>query len=211
MTSSPSVRTDPPPAPPSSWSPKAEAIFKVGLPLRGTPAETYLLGRGCALPETDEIRYLPPRSSNQYPAMLSRITDAVTGKPISLHFTLIKRDGSGKAPVERQKRLLSGHRKAGGVIRLTQGMDAPYGLGITEGIETALSVLRSGWRPVWSAIDAGNVAAFPVLEGLQRLTIFADNDCVGLKAAENCAGRWLAAGRTVRIVAPKTEGADWND
>lgn len=212
ITTSPlPVLSSPPPASSFDWSRKAEVIFNASRSLRATAAEAYLLGRGCALPETDEIRYLPPRSPNQYPVMLSRITDAVTGKPTSLHFTLIKRDGKGKAPVERQKRLLSGHRKAGGVVRLVDSSTILTDLGIAEGIETALSVLRLGWHPIWAALDAGNIAAFPVLDGVQKLTIFADNDPAGLEAAYKCAVRWKAAGRAVHIIAPKAQGADWND
>ncbi|MCC7035724.1 MAG: toprim domain-containing protein [Alphaproteobacteria bacterium] len=196
---------------PLSWSQRADTIFKASLPIRGTLAEKYLLGRGCALPETDEIRYLPSRDAKRYPAMLSRISDAVTGKPLSLHFTLLSQDGTGKAPLERQKLLLSGHRKSGGVVRLINDAEIISGLGITEGIETALSVLRSGWRPVWSALDSGNMGSFPVLAGIHKLTIFADNDHSGRAAAQQCATRWQAAGRAVRIVTPKGEGADWND
>ncbi len=196
---------------PSDWSQRAEAIFCSSLALGGTPVEAYLLGRGCALPETDEVRYLPPRKTGQYPAMISRITDVVTSKPISLHFTFINPDGSGKAPIEKPKMLLSGHRKSGGVIRLIDDADITYGLGLTEGIETALSVMRSGWRPVWAAVDAGNLATFPVLSGIDCLTIFADHDHAGLLAAQKCANRWQAAGHTACIVPPKTEGADWND
>ena len=69
--------------------------------------------------------------------MLCCVTDAVTGAPMSLHFTEIKSDGSGKAPVEKPKRLLGGHAKKGGVIRLTDPADSNV-LAIAEGVETAL-------------------------------------------------------------------------
>lgn len=192
------------------WSQKADAIFKAGNHIRGTLAEVYLLRRGCALPETDEVRFLPSRSPNRYPAMLSRITDAATGKPISLHFTLLTHDGSGKAPIEQPKILLSGHQKKNGVIRLINDEDITSSLGIAEGIETVLSVVRSGWRPVWAVVDAGNMATFPVLDGIEALTIFADNDRAGLNAVDSCASRWIAAGRSVRIVPPNGKGTDWN-
>jgi len=147
----------------------------------------------------------------KYPAMVARVTDAQTGQPLTLHFTLLLPDGSGKAPVERPKVLLKGHRKADGVIRLTDDADVTTGLGITEGIENALVCMAMGWQPVWAAVDAGNIAAFPILPGIEALTIFADNDSAGIKTAKQCAARWKVAGREVRIVAPIRAGEDWAD
>ncbi|MDE3037095.1 MAG: toprim domain-containing protein [Pseudomonadota bacterium] len=90
-------------------------------------------------------------------------------------------------------------------------MERCLGLGIAEGIEDALTVMASGWRPVWAAVDAGNIASFPVLPGIECLTIFADHDKAGLEAARRCAERWQAAGRDVRIVSPNAAGEDWAD
>jgi hypothetical protein len=199
------------PATPKDWSAEAEGIWARGVPIVGTVVETYLRGRGCAMPDGDDIRLLRPFSQFPWPRMVARVTDAVTGLPASLHFTSLKLDGSGKAPVPKQKLLLGGHRKAGGVIRLTDAAEVTAGLGVAEGIETALSVMAGGWRPVWAAIDAGNIAAFPVLDGVESLTVFADHDPAGLKAAQACQARWRQAGRESSIVAPPTAGADWND
>jgi hypothetical protein len=52
---------------------------------------------------------------------------------------------------------------------------------------------------VWACIDAGNLAALPVLDGIEHLTIAADNDPAGQAAAQTCATRWAAAGRTVSV------------
>jgi hypothetical protein len=52
---------------------------------------------------------------------------------------------------------------------------------------------------VWACIDAGNLAALPVLNGIEALTIAADNDPAGQAAAQTCATRWAAAGRTVSV------------
>jgi hypothetical protein len=72
---------------------------------------------------------------------------------------------------------------------------------VAEGIETALSAAL-GFGLVWAAIDAGNLAAFPLLEGVESLTIVADHDpphrltgrSVGLESANICARRWRAGG-----------------
>ncbi len=74
-----------------------------------------------------------------------------------------------------------------------------------------MSVAASGWRPIWSAIDAGNLAALPVLDGVESLSVFADNDPAGTAAAQTLQGRWLDAGREARIIAAPEEGSDWND
>jgi len=191
------------------WSLYANGIWSRAEPLEGSPAAIYLRSRGCAAPADADLRFHP--NVYGHPAMVARVTDAVTGAPMSLHFTLLRADGSGKADVERPKLLLKDHAKAGGAIRLCADAEVTIGLGITEGVETALSVIAAGWSPVWAAIDAGNVASFPVLPGIESLTIFGDHDDAGLKAARQCVQRWRAAGREARIVAPPAAGADWND
>ena len=69
---------------------------------------------------------------------------------------------------------------------------------MAEGIESALS-LAWAFVPVWAAVDAGNLAALPVLAGIEALTIAADADPAGQAAAQTCATRWAAAGRTVAV------------
>lgn len=57
------------------------------------------------------------------------------------------------------------------------------------------------------------MAAFPVLPGIEALTLLVDHDAngAGQDAAAACARRWLAAGREVIRLTPKTVGADFND
>ena len=113
-------------------------------------------------------------------------------------------DGTGKAEGSPQ-RAMAGHA---GVIRLYR--DDGAGLGITEGIENALAVAQvAGWRPIWAATSAGAIARFPVLDGIDALTVFADQDKPGMEAARACAERWTVAGRESRIIAPPV--GDWND
>jgi phage/plasmid primase-like uncharacterized protein len=105
--------------------------------------------------------------------------------------------------------LLKDHPIAGGVIRLWPDEVVTSGLGIAEGIETALS-LAHGFAPVWACIDAGHLAKFPVLNGIQDLIIAADNDPRGREAADACAARW-ADHAAVRVIHAETDGADLND
>jgi hypothetical protein len=105
--------------------------------------------------------------------------------------------------------LLKGHRKSGGVIRLWPDESVTSSLSIAEGIETALCAAH-GATPIWSCIDAGNMARLPVLAGIYSLIIFADYDEAGLRAANACASRW-AAGAEVTLVQPATPGTDMAD
>ena len=197
-------------AAPLDWSERAEHIWHRTQNLRGTLGEVYLQHRGCALPPSDShLRYLP--SDGKYPPSLCAcITDAATGNPISLHFTRLAADGRGKAGTDQDKILLKSHRKRGGVIRLWPDDCVTHGLAIAEGIESALSAAHL-FAPVWATVDAGNLAGFPVLNGIEFLTIFADHDDAGISAARECKRAWIAAGKEVSIKVPRLEKQDAND
>lgn len=195
---------------PLEWSSLAEAYWRRTQALRGTLGQQYLEHRGCALPPRDShLRYLPPSDSNP-PRLCAAITDARTGKPLSLHFTRLAADGRGKAGTGVDKLLLKGHRKQGGVIRLWPDEAVGTGLTIAEGIETALAAAHA-YTPVWACVDAGNLAIFPVLEGIEVLVIVADHDDTGIEKARECGRRWHAAGRDARIVVPGERGQDLAD
>ncbi len=196
---------------PHGLSDSARALWAATEPVSG-PATDYLLARACVLPPADgDLRYMPAlRHPSGYvgPALVALISDVCTGAPLSLHRTWIKRDGN-KADVRLPRLLLKDHPIASGVIRLWPNEDVTGGLGIAEGIETALS-LAHGFTPVWSVIDAGHMAKFPVLDGVQELIIAADNDPAGRKAANECAARWLDHA-AVRVISAETDGCDLND
>jgi putative DNA primase/helicase len=161
----------------------------------------YLAARHCRIPPVDgDLRYhasLKHPSGYVGPALVALITDVMTGEPMSLHRTWIRADGR-KADVDPPRLLLGCHRKQGGVIRLWPDEAVTTGLGMAEGIETALS-LAWGYVPVWALIDAGNLKALPVLAGVESLVIGADNDAAGIAAADECAQRWADADREVFV------------
>jgi putative DNA primase/helicase len=181
-------------------------------PLHG-PALAYLKARHCAIPPEDgDLRCHPALkhpSGYAGPALVALVTDTITREPISMHRTWVKADGS-KAEIDPPRLLLGGHRKQGGLVRLWPDECITYGLGIAEGIETALT-LADVRAPAWSLIDAGNLADFPLLAGIESLTIAADHDTVGVRAATACADRWAQGGREVRLVIPPREKSDLND
>jgi putative DNA primase/helicase len=199
----------PSPAPePKSTLPLARAIWAEAVPTIGTLVERYLTSRGLRLPPEAPLRFHPacPRDKERLPAMVALMTDPVTAAPVGIHRTYLRTDGQGKADGVARK-MLGGS----GVIRLSPDEEVTTGLGLTEGIETALSVMQvGGWSPAWAATSAGAISTFPVLSGIECLTVFADADAAGTKAARACAERWVRDGREVTIHRPPA-GQDWND
>ena len=150
----------------------------------GTLAEDYLHSRRLKLPEEPVIRFHPecPNGDGRMPAMVALMSDPETGAPRGIHRTFLRPEGSRKV----SKMMLG----PAGVIMLCERIT--NGLGLTEGIETALAVAqRVGWGPVWAAGSAGGIRSFPVLPQT-TLNIFCDHDesGIGLKAARECAQRW---------------------
>ena len=179
----------------------------------GTTGHAYLRGRGCALPPADgDLRCTESlRHPSGYvgPALVGLVTDAFTREPLTLHRTWITSDGR-KAHVDPPRLLLGKHRKIGGVIRLWPDDTVSAGLAIAEGIESALAT-ATVYRPAWSAVDAGNLAALPVLPGIDELLVMADHDDAGICAAWKCARRWHRAGCHVRVAIPPNVGTDAAD
>ncbi|WP_255581046.1 toprim domain-containing protein [Caballeronia sp. dw_276] len=188
------------------------AFWESLAPVHGIGAE-YLNARCCVIPPSDgDLRYtatLKHPTGHVGPGLVALVSDAISGEAISLHRTWINADGS-KADVAPPRMLLGGHRKSGGVIRLWPHEAVTGGLGIAEGIETALS-LANAYKPAWALIDAGNLAKFPTLGGIESLLIAADHDEAGGKAAIQCAEHWALAGREVRIAQAPNQGYDLND
>jgi putative DNA primase/helicase len=99
-----------------------------------------------------------------------------------------------------------------GAIKLDPDEDVEQGLCIGEGVETCLAGRQMGLQPVWSAVNTGSIASFPVVPGVGGLHIFKENDAGGqsAKAVETCARRWYEAGRDV-IIVEADAGNDLND
>jgi phage/plasmid primase-like uncharacterized protein len=90
---------------------------------------------------------------------------------------------------------------------------------VGEGVETVLAaamhVQHKGTAlcPAWSLVDAGNLERFPILDGIEHLTVLADADANnrGQQAARTCAKRWAEAGRHAVVLIPDQLGQDFND
>ena len=138
------------------------------------------------------------------PALVGRVSTAIGNRFVGVHRVYL--NGTDKAVAK----LRLGRSDEPVVIRLWPDDAVEDRLAIAEGVETSLSAATL-CRPVWSCLDAGQLSAFPVMRGIASITVFADNDPVGLRAAQECKARWLASGRDVLAVAPTRAGMDFND
>jgi putative DNA primase/helicase len=186
----------------------------VARPISGTRADAYLAARGLQFDDPDgrALRFVPKRGRKSvegefeaHPAMLALLCDARTGEPCGIINCYLLPDGRDR--LRDQKGKTSTGRVRGAVVMLDD-FDVPtMGLVVCEGVETGIAIYHSGLRPLWACGGAGNLAKFPVLGGIECLTIAADADEAGQRAAEACAARWRKAGREVTIAAPPT--GDW--
>jgi hypothetical protein len=181
-------------------------------PARGSSIETWLRHRGIDPGKLDLDR-MPlrwsrscPRDDEVMPAMVGLMTTATTNEPCGIHRTFLLPDGSGKAAVDPVRMMLGN----AGIIRLSPDDEVELGVGICEGIETGLSLLAAGWAPIWASGSLIGIRSFPILSGIECLTIFSDSKPHEIVGARVCAERWAKAGReaAVRIPGP---GGDWND
>ena len=131
---------------------QALAVWTEAKPIVGTPAETYLRGRGLTLDLPATLRFHPAAwhgaSARPLPAMVALVEGCSLP---AVHRTYLSPDGSGKAAVEPAKAMLGGVQ--GGAVRLLQAQGR---LVVAEGIETALSLacgLVPGAMTLWAALS----------------------------------------------------------
>jgi putative DNA primase/helicase len=138
--------------------------------------------------------------------MVALYRDIKTNEPKAIHRTALTPGG------EKIDRKALGP-KGGCAIKLSPDEDVTEGLTIAEGIETALAGMALNFRPAWALGTAGEVAKFPVLSGIECLTILVDNDAsgTGQTSALECSRRWTSMGREVFRVVPTATGTDIAD
>src|SRR5262249_32636046 len=143
------------------------------------------------------------------PCIVARFTHAINGEPLGIR----------RRPIKKGEKARTLGPMRGGVIRLWPDEDVTQGLVLAEGVETALyaatRIASRGTllRPAWAAGSAGNMEMFPVLSGIDALTLLVDHDVSGRgeEAARICAARWRRAGGDVILRMPKQVGTDFND
>jgi hypothetical protein len=167
-------------------------------PIAGTPAETYLRGRGIVtMAAGDPLRchprcyYRPDEDSptETWPALIAAVTDlgdTITG----VHRIWLRRSGHGKAPIKAPRRSIGdllGHGVRFGAVSDVMAAG--------EGIETVLS-LRSvlPTLPLVAATSANHLAALLFPPTLRRLYVVRDRDPAGDAAMASLGRRAEAAG-----------------
>jgi hypothetical protein len=187
-------------------------LWSESISARGTIVEThYLRSRQLTLPDRadDSLRFHPScpfGKGVRHPCMLALYRDIRTNDPKAIHRTALTPDGK-----KIDRKALG--PKAGCAIKLTPDEDVAGGLTIAEGIETALAGLALNFCPTWALGDAAAVAKFPVLAGIECLTILVDNDTsgTGQTRALECSRRWTGMGCEVFRVVPTATGTDMAD
>ncbi len=205
---------------------KALEVWQEAIPLPGTIAERYLQIRCGSVPadilDADALRFhrrcvfkLADGTRTRLPTLIGLFRDMPTGEPAAIHRTALVPDGSGKDEqtpgLGKPKKMLG--RSKGAAIMLTRFADVTHSLAICEGVETAVSIAQTGWRPLWVVGSAGGIESFPPLGGLECLTVFADHDENGAcqRAASACRDRLSPHAYEVKAIMPRAVGLDWND
>jgi putative DNA primase/helicase len=150
-------------------------------------------------------------NGTELPALVALVSDP-DGDVGAIHRIFLRPDGGAKTDLE--PRSASFGPIAGGAIRLADeaSVRAAGELIVGEGLETAAAAAVLLRLPAWSAIAAGNLGFAMVLPAwVERVVIAVDRDPPGIKAANDAARRWRAAGKTVRFLLPNQPGADAAD
>jgi Toprim domain len=207
-----SVQSAPKPLKPRDAGSSPVRLFHEAISAKGTIVEKhYLASRQLALPDQHEevLRFHPNcpfGPGTRHPCMIALYRDIRTNEPKAIHRTALTPGG------EKIDRMTLGP-KAGCAIKLSADEDVAEGLTIAEGIETALAGMTLNFRPAWAVGDAGEMGKFPVLSGIECLTILVDNDTSGTGQARalECSKRWTGKGREVFRVVPTAVGQDMAD
>ncbi|KMO39317.1 hypothetical protein VQ02_10270 [Methylobacterium variabile] len=194
---------------------RALRIWNAAHDPRGTLVETYLRNRGLDLPDElagEVLRFAPicPWGDETVPAMVALFRCAITDAPTGIHRTALSQDGRKRFEGAAARKMYGG--AVGAVIKLDADAEVTHGLAIGEGIETGMAARQLGIRPVWATGSVGAISVFPVVPGVDALTILGETDRTGANAAavQACGSRWVEANRLVDVVRPKG-GGDMND
>ena len=106
-----------------------------------------------------------------------------------------------------------------GAAGVAQLWPAGRQLAIGEGLETTLAAATrlayrgEPLRPAWAALSTTGLVRFPVIDGVEKLLVLADNDSngAGQAAADACKFRWREAGRRSERLTPDRPDSDFAD
>ena len=177
-------------------------IWREAVDPRGTDAERHLnCERKLDLPAdlAGEVLRWHVRTR----AMLALFRNILTGEPQAISRIFIDRDA------RKIGRKFLGPT-LGAAVMLNSFDEVLEGLHVGEGVETCMTARQLGLRPTWALGSAGAIETFPILGGVECLTIIAEHCDRNARAIEACGTRWHAARREVLIDYPMI-GKDLND
>jgi hypothetical protein len=214
----PAPATKPPERPAQDHTKRlALEIWKAAGDLGGTPAAMYLTGRKLVLPEGVSGRALrfhprcPWRNDAdelvKVPALIALFRDIHSDEPKAVLRRALTADGR---KLGKPRSLGS---MAGCAIKLSADDAVEQGLHIGEGVESTLGAMMLGYQPAWALGGTAGIQNFPILAGIDCLTIITDADAsgAGQRAAAECCQRWAEAGRETISLIPDRIAADFND
>lgn len=190
----------------------ARALWDRSKPGRDTMAEKYLKSRGIDLPSwPPTLRFLsatPPK--HPWPAMVAAYAPVTESEPgvlapvrsediAGIQLTYLQHDGTGKAPVEPQKRSI-GRDHAMPIV--LAAMTDSLGVVIAEGIEDALSLHLATGLAAWAAGGASRLPALATVvpSYVESATIVADDDVAGRKGATQLSTALTRTGLCVHVL-----------
>jgi putative DNA primase/helicase len=167
------------------------------------PVTRYLANRSIILsPLPEDIRFHPamlhPVTKCNHPCMVALFRDR-DGKEQAIHRTYLTPDGYKLAGEGINPKLMLGSSK-GCTMRLSLFFNT---IGLTEGIEDALSVTLMTGLPCWAVGSAVGLVNVELPNAIHEVVIFRDNDHAGINAAERAKHRFEQEGRRTRIIEPQ--------
>jgi putative DNA primase/helicase len=172
--------------------------------------ETYLQSRRLELDDAVCGEVLRAARDEYGRAMLvALLRNTITNEPQAISRTYLTPDGRKDIAAAPGGRKFLGPVK-GAAIKLDADEDVLGGLHIGEGIETCLAARMLGLKPTWALGSTDAIGAFPVLSGIEYLSLLREHDAANTRGADACADRWLEAGREVFDISP-IAGNDLND
>lgn len=214
----------------------AHRLFLEAVPIAGTPAERYLLGRDIVFALLGKwpgaLRFHPgmrcPVTHEPRPCLIAKV-DSPDGNLLTVHRTFLqvhpdgrvtKADRKNGGPLEDAKVAFGPY--AGGLISVWKGQSgkslrhlaAGEWVAMTEGVEDALTVAMA--RPtmrVVAAISLSNIANATFPDRLGGLYLCADNDVKPQpqEAFRQAKAQLEARGIAVREVRPPAQFKDFNE
>ncbi len=182
----------------------------------GDPASRYLRKRGIVLSTyPSQLRWHPSvgylhddRSVTHHPALISKFV-APDAKAWTLHLTFLDAQGN-KAALPKPKKLAPLSVPNGGAVRLAASAET---MGVSTGIETALSASLLHDVPVWATLSDGLLVKWEPPPTAKHILIFGDPDAnfSGHAASYALAHRLACKNYHVEVRMPPDIDVDWND